>query len=128
MQQATGSTPGWEDWDGDGQPGITGSLTGTVVGRIFTAPRQWMDYQATVPSVTTTFSLPVTWDQEQNVMSFDPPTNFTLGSASVRAGDPKLHFVDFARLAAGQATGDDAAICAAVLKLAPTLTPKASAI
>jgi hypothetical protein len=128
QQQASGSTPGWEDWDGDGKPGITGYLTGTVVGRIFVAPRQWTELGATVPNVTTTFTLPAQWDQEPNVMAYDPPDNFTLGTASVRAGDPNLHFVDFARLAPGQATGDDAAICADVLRLAPTLTPRASAI
>jgi hypothetical protein len=128
MQQAADGMPGWEDWDGDGQPGITGSLTGTVVGRIFTAPRQWTEQQGTVSSVATAFTLPVTWDQEANVMAYDPPSNFTLGASSVRAGDPTLHFVDFARLAADQATGDNAAICAAVVKLVPTLTPKASAI
>ena len=83
MQQAAGSTPGWEDWDGDGQPGITGSLTVTVTGRIFVAPRQWTDQQGAVPNVTTAFTLPVTWDQEQNVMAYDPPTNFTLGLPAV---------------------------------------------
>jgi hypothetical protein len=126
--QAAGSTPGWEDWDGDGKPGLTGTLTGTVRGRIFVAPRQWTDQQGTVPSVATTFSLAITWDQEQNVMAYDPPTDTTLGTASVRAGNPALHFVEFARLSAEQTAGDDAAICTSVRTLAKTLTPRASAI
>ena len=37
-----------------------------------------------------------------------------------------LHFVEFARLDANQASGDDAAICKAIIELAPTLTPQAA--
>jgi len=127
-QQANGTMPGWEDWDGDGQPGITGYLTGTVTGKVFVAPRHWTELSGTVPDTMTSFRLPLLWEQEPNVMAYDPPEDFLLGSTSSRAGDPSLHFGEFARLADGQATGDDNAICDAVIELVPTLTPAAGAI
>lgn len=128
-QQATATTPGWEDWDNDGQPGITGRLSGPVVtGRVFVAPRHWTELTGTVPSTMTSFQLPIDWQQEPNVMAFDPPDNFLLGSSANRHPDSSLHFGEFARLADGQATGDDNAICDAVIELVPTLTPAAGAI
>lgn len=128
-QKASGSTPGWEDWDGDGQPGVTGLLSGPgATGKIFVAPRQWSELSGTVPNTMTSFRLPLDWDQEQNVMAYDPTWNVTLGTPSSRHPDNSLHFGEFARLAEDQATGDDNAICDAVVKLAPTLTPAASAI
>jgi hypothetical protein len=36
---ASRSTPGWEDWDSDGNPGISGSIPGAVTGKIFVASR-----------------------------------------------------------------------------------------
>jgi hypothetical protein len=124
-QKATDTMPGWEDWDGDGNPGITGIVESTIVsGKIFTAPRQWTAMSGTVPTVSSLFKLPLEWNQEANVMAYDD--NPLLASEAVRAADPALHFVQFARLAADQATGDDAAICAGIVALAPTLTPEAA--
>lgn len=127
---ADGSTPGWEDWDGDGNPGLTGTISSTAVnGKIFTAPRRWDDPHGTVTDVKSTFKLSLAgWGQEQNVMQTDPPNNIILGMSATVANDPMLHFVGFARLAADQATGDDATICSQIMKLAPTLTPDAAAI
>jgi hypothetical protein len=99
-----------------------------VTGRIFAAPRKWIELRGTVPNVTTKFTLPAIWDQEQNVMAYSPPTDDTLGLPATRASDPNLHFADFARLAPEQATGADAQICADVVTLAPTLTPRAAGI
>jgi hypothetical protein len=123
-QKAAGTTPGWEDWDGDGNPGITGMLTGTVTGKIFVATREWTALSGTVPSVAASFELPLMWDQEPNVMAFDGSP--FLGAEAVRAADAKLHFAQFARLKADQATGDDDAICKTLRELAPTLTAKAA--
>lgn len=129
-QPASGNTPGWEDWDGDGQPGITGLLSGPgATGRIFVAPRQWTELAGTVPNTVTRFRLPLDWDQEQNVMAYDPAWNLTLGTPSSRHPDDDLHFGEFVRLADDQALGDDSdAICGAIIELAPVLTPAASAI
>jgi hypothetical protein len=123
-QKATGSTPGWEDWDGDGNPGITGIVSGVVSGKLFVAPRIWTSISASVPDVSSVFKVPVQWNQEQNVMAFDGTP--LLASESVRAADATLHFAQFARLTADQATGDDAAICKSVVELAPKLTPEAA--
>jgi hypothetical protein len=128
-QPASGSMPGWEDWDEDGQPGITGRLSGPVVtGRVFVAPRHAIELTGTIPDTMSHFKLPIDWQQEPNVMAFDPPDNFLLGSTADRHPDPTLHFGEFARLADDQATGDDNAICDAVIGLVPTLTPEAGAI
>jgi len=130
QQPASGTTPGWEDWDGDGKPGITGTIQSSVVtGKIFTAPRRWEEPQGTVPNVTSTFKLSIAgWGQDQNVMQSEPPNNIILLQTATIANDPSLHFVGFARLAADQATGDDKAICSQIMTLAPTLTPEAAAI
>lgn len=123
-QQANGTTPGWEDWDGDGNPGITGVISGLVSGKIFVAPRAWTSLSATIGDVSSLFKLPVQWNQEPNVMSYDGTP--LLGSESARASDATLHFAQFARLTSDQAAGDDAAICKGVVKLAPMLTPEAA--
>jgi hypothetical protein len=124
-QMASGTTPGWEDWDGDGNPGITGIVESAIVsGKVFVAPRQWTAMAGTVPAVTTTFKLPLDWNQEANVMAYDD--NPLLASEAVRAADPALHFAQFARLSAEQASGDDAAICNGIIALAPMLTPEAA--
>jgi len=62
------------------------------------------------------------------VVQSDPPNNIILLMSATVANDPSLAFAGFARLAADQATGDDATICSQILKLAPTLTPDATAI
>jgi hypothetical protein len=123
-EPASDSTPGWEDWDMDGNPGVTGVISGVVSGKIFTAPRQWTQISGTVADVTSLIRLPLMWDQEQNVMSVDGSPLLT--STAVRAADAALHFTQFARLQDGEAVGDDAAICAAIVQLAPTLTSEAS--
>jgi len=123
-EKASGSTPGWEDWDSDGNPGVTGTCSGTVTGKIFTASREWTAISGTASDVGSIFKLPLQWDQEPNVMAFDGSP--FLGSSAVRAADPTSHFAQFARLKAEQAPGDDATICKSIVELAPTLTPEAA--
>lgn len=123
--KATDTAPGWEDWDNDGNPGITGVLSGIVTGKIFVAPRQWTQPAGMVTDLTTPFTLPTMWDQQQNVMAYDGSD--LLGSEAARAADMTLHFTEFARLSDSQATGDDTAICNSVVDLVPTLTPKGAA-
>lgn len=122
--KASVSTPGWEDWDNDGNPGITGVISGVVSGKVFAAPRNWLLMTGVVPNVRSSFELPVQWDAEPNVMAVDGSP--LLASEAVRAADPKLHFVQFARLADDQAVGDDEAICKSIIALAPMLTPTAA--
>jgi hypothetical protein len=123
-QMATGTTPGWEDWDGDGNPGITGNISGIVTGKIFVAPRMWSSISDTAADVSSSFKVFVQWNTEPNVMAYDGTP--LLGSDSARASDATLHFAQFARLAPDQATGDDATLCKSVVELAPMLTPEAA--
>lgn len=123
-EQAMDGKPGWEDWDGDGNPGITGVCSGTVTGKIFTAPREWGVLSGSVPDVSSLFKLSMSWDTEPNVMSFDGSP--FLGASAVRAADNTLHFAQFARLKDDQVTGDDAALCKRLVMLAPMLTPEAA--
>lgn len=123
-QPAMGASPGWEDWDMDGNPGITGVISGIVSGKVFVAPRQWTSLTGSVPDVSSGFRLPLQWDQDPNVMAYDGSP--LLASTAARSADATLHFAEFARMPAVPALGDDAAICASVTKLAATLTPDAA--
>jgi hypothetical protein len=125
-QKGTGTTPGWEDWDGDGKPGVTGTVSGAVSGKIFVAPRAWTSISGTVPDVSSVFKVPLQWDQDANVMSYDGTP--LLSSSAARAANMTLHFAQFARLAPNQATGDDIAICKSITALAPMLTPEAAGL
>jgi hypothetical protein len=124
-QMATDGTPGWEDWDEDGNPGITGVCNGTIMGEVYTAAREWHSLSASVPDISSMFRLEMNWDQEPNVMAFDGSP--FLGSSAVRAADAKLHFAEMARLTDEQASGDDTTLCKRILELAPMLTAEASA-
>jgi hypothetical protein len=122
---ASATSPGWEDWDWDGHPGITGVCAGTVSGRLFTAARDWVTLSGNVANVALpVFRLEMDWDQEQNVMAFDGSP--FLGTSAVRAADSRLHFAQFARLTEPQAAGDDQEMCSQLVELAPTLTPEAA--
>lgn len=131
-EPASETRPGWEDWDEDGKPGITGQISGSIgsfsfSGKVFCAPRRWTQIADTVPSVSKSFIAHMTWGLTQNVMSAEGAG--LLGDTEVvPALDPELHIAEFVRLSPDQAAGpDDAAICAAVRELAPTLAPTAAA-
>jgi hypothetical protein len=120
-EMASGDTPGWEDWDEDGNPGITGQVSGIVTGKVFVAPRLRTSFGGVVASIDSAFQMRTDWVSEPNVMAYDGTP--LLGSEAVRAADPTLHFTEMARLADDQAVGDTKAICASILELAPELTP-----
>lgn len=122
--KATGTTPGWEDWDNDGNPGVTGVLSGTVTGKLFIAPRQWTQLSGTAANLDGIVKLAAQWNQEQNVMAFDGSP--LLASESAKSADPSTHFSELVRLTPDQASGDDNAICDRIIKLAPMLTPAAT--
>ena len=125
-QQATSGSPGWEDWDQDGEPGYTMNTTGLVTGQLYMATREWATWSGSVASVATTFTVPVDWASEESVLGINGPSLLNSATSGVKDSDATLHFATFARLDPTQATGDDAAICAAIRSLAATLTPSAS--
>ena len=121
--QASGSTPGWEDWDDDGKPGVSYHLSGVASGAVFVAARHTNTWSGTISGTLHSFTVRDTFRQEEDLLGYDgSPLLTTTSSVSANAA---LHFAEFAKLEAAQATGDDTAACAAVRALAPTLTPKA---
>jgi len=123
-QQASGSTPGWEDWDGDGHPGITLVVSGAATGDLYCAQRDWNQFSGAIAQNETSFTVPVTWDSGQDVLGYQGSSLIT--GASVPDSDATQHFAVFVKLDPSQATGDDTAICAAVRALVPTLAPTAT--
>jgi hypothetical protein len=124
-QKAAGTTPGWEDWDMDGNPGITLVVSegGSNLGDLYCAQRDWNEFDGTVTSGSTAFSVPATWGSEQDALGY---TGSDLVTQSADPdSDATQNFVWLVKLDPTQATGDDTAICAAVRSLVPTLAPAA---
>jgi hypothetical protein len=122
-QQASGCTPGWEDWDGDGHPGITLTVSGAATGHLYCAQRDWNQYSGAIAQNATSFTVPATWDSGQDVLGYDGSSLIT--GSSVPDPDASQHYAVFVKLGPSQATGDDTATCAAVRALVPTLAPSA---
>jgi hypothetical protein len=122
-QQASGATPGWEDWDGDGHPGITLAVSGAASGNLYLAQRDWSQWSGGVAASPSTFKLAATWGEEQDPLGYSGSSLVTQ-TAAIDA-DATQHFVWFARLGSTQATGDPTAICGAVRGLVSQLTPGA---
>ncbi len=123
-QHATDTTPGWEDWDGDGKPGVTYRISGTATGAVYVATRVSTRADGAIAADAASFWLALTWDTERSTLGTEgSPLYATSGSPDP---DPSEHYVELARLTPEQASGDASAICARVRELAPTLTPKAS--
>jgi hypothetical protein len=102
------------------------NVTGLAVGQLYMVTRKWNAWSGAIAASASTFKLADTWDSEQSLLGYNGPSLLTAASSNTRDNDASLHFVEFARLDASQATGDDATTCAAIRKLAPTLTPNAS--
>ncbi len=124
-EKAAGSTPGWEDWDADGNPGIslTVSEGGSALGTLYCAQRDWNQFDGSVAANATKFSVPVTWAPDQDALGYSGSSLVT--QSSVPDTDAAQHYVWFAKLGPTQATGDDPTICASVRSLVSTLTPAA---
>jgi hypothetical protein len=121
--KASGTTPGWEDWDADGNPGITYNLSGIASGQVFYAGRQTNTWSGSISQTGNAFTLALVPRHENDQLGYNgSPLLTTQSNISATAS---LHFVEFARLDATQATGDDTATCNAARTLATTLTPKA---
>jgi hypothetical protein len=124
--QASGSTPGWQDWDQDGNPGYTLSVTGLATGQIYMVARTKFAYSGSIAASASSFDLLVDWTTEQDVLGVNGPPILSMTTAAVKDSDPSQHFASFARLSDSQATGDDASVCSAIRTLAPMLETKAN--
>jgi hypothetical protein len=125
-QQASSGMPGWLDWDQDGQPGYTMSITGLASGEIYMVDRTKYALAGAIAASASSFNLAVDWSSEQDVLGVNGPPILSETSAAVKDSDASQHFATFVHLMDSQATGADASICSAIRSLAPTLAPKAS--
>ncbi len=123
-QKATATEPGWEDWDQDGKPGVSMRLSGAASGTLYLVTRSWSSASGSISAGANEFWLPTKWDQARSTLGLDGSPLFNI-AGSVDP-DQSLYFLEFARLSAEQAAGDDSALCARVRELAPTLNPRAN--
>jgi hypothetical protein len=131
------TTPGSEDWDNDGNPGITLSVAGTANGNIYAAQRDFTEFTGTVPLGASRFEVGLL---DASGKPASNPEQYALGygggctdicsmgaanDACPASGCASEFFVDFVRLDSppGSSNTD---ICAYVLKNAPSLAPRAT--
>jgi hypothetical protein len=100
------------------------NTTGLVTGQLYIAARRSTIWSGTVAASASEFRLADNWTSETDTLGYSGSSLLT--SPSSKDNNASLHFVEFARLAATQATGDDATTCAAIRMLAPSLTPSAA--
>lgn len=123
-QPASDGSPGWEDWDEDGNPAVSLHVSGLVEGSRYTALRAFSVWNGSMAAGASSFRLPVTdWGQEEAVLGV---TAEVLEQTGVPDADRSGHFIELARLTPEQAAGDAALVCATVRRLAPLLTPDAN--
>lgn len=108
-------TPGWEDWDEDGLPGVTIRPGG---GKVGLAQRDWDRYLGTTPQASAgspleELELDVEWNNTQTVLFKVEGTVF--GEDEVTR-DPDLHYVTFRRMEAPDRNAtSDAELCQDIL-------------
>lgn len=117
--------PGWEDWDADGNPGITYNISGIATGQVFYSARQTNTWSGSIGQSSNSFILSLAPKHENDQLGYNGSPFLT--TQSTLAADKTLHIVEFARLNETQATGNDTATCDAVRMLATTLAPKGDA-
>jgi hypothetical protein len=124
-EEADDVSPGWEDWDADGKPGVSLRISGTITGTLYAAMRTWTQYAGSIAADADTFKLAIPkWAQERSTLGYDGSPLLTADAA--RDTDESQHVAEFTRVTEQQVGGDDAAKCKAVRELAPTLTPNAA--
>jgi hypothetical protein len=125
-QEATATTPGWQDWDMDGNPGITLNVTGLTTGQIYVVIRTYTQWSGSISANANDFTLPDDWDSDTDLLAYNGSSLLTATASASKDNDSSLHFATFVRLSPTQATGDDTAACAAIRSLAPMLAPEAT--
>jgi len=93
--KAKGTTPGWEDWDEDGRPGVTFIISGIASGNLMVVQREWSEYTGTTDKNAESFKLANTWHHEQYVLEADSPL---LATESQPSTDPADQFIIFTRV------------------------------
>ena len=131
-EKATGTTPGWEDWDGDDQPGISLKVSSSLAsGTLYTVQRDWTRYEgitsADGPELKVPrFKVPIAYGGEHVPLGRSMGAPQAIESGSSPSSDPAQHYAWFARLGEGAASGSPEQICAAVRMLKDQLVPQAA--
>jgi hypothetical protein len=131
------TTPGSEDWDNDGNPGITLSVSGTATGNIYAAQRDFSEMFGIVKPGATKFEVGTVDSSgnlaegpEQYALGYGNGCNGLCGLSSMpdtcpSGGCAAEYFVDWVKLSSPPAsTNTD--ICMYVLNNAPTVAPRAT--
>ena len=125
-QPATATSPGWEDWDADGNPGISLKVSSAVAsGTLYTCQRDWTQYRGTTVASAAKFKVSITYGGEQVALGRSPGSPQAITSTSSPSSAAAEHYAWFHRLSPGQAMGSDVEICAAVRTLKDMLVPEA---
>jgi hypothetical protein len=125
-QEATATSPGWQDWDDDGDPGITMNVTGLTTGQIYVSIRKYTQWSGSIAAGADTFTLADDWDSDTDLLGYSGSSLLTSTASASKDNDASLHFATFVRLSSSQATGDDTTICTSIRSLAPMLAPEAT--
>jgi hypothetical protein len=127
MQKASGTTPGWEDWDGDDQPGISLKVSSSLAsGTLYTVQRDWTRYDGITSTDGPKFKVSIGYGGEHVPLGRSMGAPQAIESGSSLSSDPAQHYGWFARLGEGQAMGPPEQICAAVRMLKDQLVPEAA--
>ncbi len=126
-QPATAGAPGWEDWDADGNPGISFKVSSTLAaGTLYVVQRDWTEYAGTTAVKAEKFKVPIRYGAEQIALGRSSGAPQAIETSSSPSSDPAQHYAWLHKLGDGQAVGSDAAICEAVRALRNTLVPEAN--
>ncbi len=126
-EKATGTTPGWEDWDGDGQPGISLKVSSSLAsGTLYSVQRDWTRYEGIASAHGPKFKVSIGYGSEHVPLGRSMGAPQAIESKSSLSSDPAQHYAWFARLGDGQAAGTPEQICAAVRMLKDQLLPEAA--
>ena len=126
-QKAEGQTPGWEDWDGDGNPGVSLVVSSSLAsGTLYTCQRDWTEYAGATPASAPKLKVALSYGVQQVALGRAPGSPQAIETTSAPSSDPAQHYAWFHRLQPGEATGTPAEICAAVRSLKDRLVPEAN--
>jgi hypothetical protein len=131
------TTPGSEDWDNDGNPGLTLDVSGTATGNIYAAQRDFSEYYGTVPLGATKFEVgivdpstgaPAT-GPEQYALGYGNGCTGICGLGSMvdtcpSSGCAAEFFVDWVKLDSAPAS-TNAGLCSYVVNNAVSVAPRA---
>jgi hypothetical protein len=127
MAMGGAGMPGWEDWDGDGNPGISLKVSSSLAsGTLYTCQRDWTIYDGATAAGANKLKVSIRYGGEQVALGRSAGAAQAIESGSSPASDPAQHYAWFHRLGPAEARGSDAEICASVRTLKDTLLPEAN--